>query len=389
MLRKEENELLTRVGPGAPCGDLLRRYWWPVTCSDYLGKRPMRIRLLGEDFVLFRKPDGVLGFLDLHCTHRGASLEFGRVEAQGLRCCYHGWLYDERGRCQDQMCEPNGGEHRENYRQGAYPVLEKSGLIFVYIGPGDAPPFPKWDVLFNDACSKVVQGRDAHGNWLQRAENMLDALHVMCLHASLYPELAAQRPNHLEFNETWYGIEMKLDYPGGVRDKHHYMFPAMNRIQVCRVGQRPHQFIQWVVPHDDEHCTTFQIWATEGDEPPYTTTTGAFQKTTPGDFRRVEDDWWGLWERDQDDAAIESQGVIADRTREHLATCDLGIVKMRRMLLRSIDAVTKGEEPAARIPPNDDVIELESYKTMVGDTPDAVRQPKEGERLQIIAPYDL
>jgi phenylpropionate dioxygenase-like ring-hydroxylating dioxygenase large terminal subunit len=165
LLRKEENDLRTCVGPGAPCGVLLRRYWWPVTCSDYLGGRPMRIMLLGQDFVLFRKPNGVLGFLDLHCTHRGASLEFGRVETQGLRCCYHGKLYDECGRYQDQMCEPDGGEHRENYRQGAYPVIEKSGLIFVYIGPDDTSPFPKWDVLFNDKCDpEVAESYHSMGN---------------------------------------------------------------------------------------------------------------------------------------------------------------------------------------------------------------------------------
>jgi phenylpropionate dioxygenase-like ring-hydroxylating dioxygenase large terminal subunit len=389
IVRKEENEILTRIGPGTPCGAMLRHYWWPVTCSGYVGKRPMKIKLLGEEFVLFRKPDGQFGMLDLHCAHRGASLEFGRVEANGLRCCYHGWLYDEKGNCLDQMCEPGGGQHRGNYKQGAYPVIEKSGLVFAYIGPGEPPAFPKWDVLFDDNCNKVVHGRDAHGNWLQRAENMLDALHVMCLHGSLYPELAEERPHRLDFDETWYGIDMHLDYPNGIRDRHHYMFPALNRIQVCRVGQRPHQFIQWVVPHDDTHCTTFQIWASEGDPPPYKITTGAFQKTEPGDFKRVEDEWWGLWERDQDDAAIESQGLITDRTREHLATCDVGIVKMRRMVLASIDAVAKGQPPVGAIPPHDGIIELETYKTELGDNPEQIRRPDDGRKLEIIAPYDV
>ena len=108
MLSKEENELLTRVGPSTPAGEMLRRYWWPVGFSALVKEKssPTKIRLLGEDFVLFRDGGGRLGLVDLHCSHRGTSLEFGRVEDQGLRCCYHGWLYDVNGRCLEQPAEP-------------------------------------------------------------------------------------------------------------------------------------------------------------------------------------------------------------------------------------------------------------------------------------------
>jgi len=388
-MNREENERITRVGPGTPGGTMLRRYWWPVAISDHVGNRPHKVRLLGEDFVLFRSLEGRLGLLDLHCTHRNASLEFGRVEAKGLRCCYHGWLYDEKGHCLDQMCEPNGGfPYREKIRQGAYAVTEKSGLIFAYIGPEPAPSLPKWDVLFDEQSNKFVQGRDMHSNWVQRAENMLDALHVMALHASVYPELAAQRPTTLEYNERWYGIDMYLEYPNGIRDRHHYMFPACNRIQVARSGQRPHQFIQWATPVDDTKSISFQIWAQSGDPPPYKVTGAQYQTTVPGEYRRVEDEWWGIWERDQDDAAVESQGPITDRTREHLASSDQGIVKFRRMLARAIDAVERAEGAFASVPPDDNVVMLETYKTLAEDVTQ-IRNPELGKQLEVIQPYDL
>jgi 5,5'-dehydrodivanillate O-demethylase len=380
---------MTGVGLNTPGGTMLRRYWWPIVVSDHLGKRPAKVKLLGEEFTLFRKPNGTLGLLDKHCSHRSASLEFGRVEEQGLRCCYHGWLYDEKGNCLDQMCEPNGGKgYREKIKHGAYSVIEKSGLIFAYIGPQPAPAFLKWDVLLDEKANKYVQARDLHVNWIQRAENMMDPLHVMALHASLYPELATQRPTRLDYNEMWYGIDMYLEYPNGIRDRHHYMFPASNRIQVARAGQHPHQFIQWATPIDDTSSVAFQIWCRHGEAPPYQIIGAQYQKTVPGECKRVEDGWWGIWERDQDDAAVESQGLITDRTREHLASSDQGIVKFRRMLLRSIDAVERGEPAFGTIPPNDDVIMLETYKTLAAD-PTEIRNVELGKQLEVIQPYDL
>jgi phenylpropionate dioxygenase-like ring-hydroxylating dioxygenase large terminal subunit len=388
-MQKELNERITRVGPDTPGGRLLRRYWWPIAIGADVTDKPYKVRLLGEDFVVFRSLKGRLGLLDLHCAHRNASLEFGRVEENGLRCCYHGWLYDENGHCLDQMCEPNGGHpYREKIRQGAYSVTEQSGLIFAYIGPSPAPPFPKWDILADDKCNKFAQGRDMHSNWVQRAENMLDALHVMALHASVYPELAEARPDKVEYLESWYGVDMRLEYPNGVRDRHHFMFPACNRIQVARSGQRPHQFIQWATPVDDTKSISFQIWAQSGDPPPYKVTGAKYQATVAGEYRRVEDGWWGIWERDQDDAAVDSQGPIADRSREHLASSDQGIVKFRRMLVNAIDAIERGEPAFASFPPNDEIVELETYKTL-GDDGLRIRNPDLGRKLEIIQPYDL
>ena len=174
-------------------GELLRRYWWPIAVAEHLGPGPQLVKLLGEEFVLFRTKQGELGLLDKHCCHRNASLEYGRVEENGLRCCYHGWLYDTQGKCLDQPCEPVFSDFKNKVRQGAYAVREVSGFIFAYIGPKPVPEFPRYDILFEPNCNKVVQGRDIHGNWLQRVDNMLDSLHVMALHASVYPELAMVR----------------------------------------------------------------------------------------------------------------------------------------------------------------------------------------------------
>ena len=386
-----ENNLLTRVGPGTPGGEMLRRYWWPVQVSDHVSTEPQKIRLLGEDFVLFRLPDGAPGMLELQCTHRGASLEYGRVEANGIRCPYHGWLYDPEGRCHDMPCEPADTKLKERIRQPSFPVRDLGGFVFAYIGPQPVPQLPQYDLLVAGGMDKVVQGRDMHTNWLQRAENMLDALHVMVLHASIYPEMAMKRPERCEWIETWYGVQMELDYPGGVRDKHHYFFPAGNRLELARAGQVPHQFIQWCTPRDDGSATIFQMLASPAQDGKGKVTAAQYQKTEFGQYKRVKDGWWNIWERDQDDAILDSQGVVANRTKEHLASCDAGIVRLRRMIKESIERVQRGEDPIGVVrkgDAHDGVIALESYKTL-GLTANEVRLPELGKELEITAPYDL
>ena len=390
MLSREENEFLTRVGPGTPCGQMLRRYWWPIAVSEDVETAPIVVRLLGEDAVLFRDGSGALGLLDRHCAHRGASLEFGRVEAYGLRCCYHGWLYDRDGRCLDQPCEPPDSNFKDRVRQKAYPVREVSGIVFGYIGPLPAPSFPKYDLLFRDDCNKTVYGRDMHCNWLQRAENMLDMMHVMCLHASLYPELALTRPGTHEWTERWYGVQMDLSYPNGVEDRHHFVFPFINRVQVMRAGQEPFQFMQWVTPIDDAKCVSYQVWASEVENGPYSLRTGKYQATVPGEVKRVEDGWWNIWERDQDDAAADSQGVVADRTREHLGASDRGTIMLRKMIKDAIAANERGDDPPGIL--RDDaheIIDLYAYKLALGGVAGEVRAPEVGERLGIVEPFDL
>ena len=144
MVSVQENELLTRIGPGTPGGELLRRYWQPAALAEELptGGAPLPVRLLGEELVLFRDADGHPGLLGLHCAHRGADLSYGRLEDGGIRCIYHGWLYDRTGRCLEQPGEPAGSTFHERIRHTAYPCEERAGLVLTYMGPGDPPLLP-------------------------------------------------------------------------------------------------------------------------------------------------------------------------------------------------------------------------------------------------------
>src|SRR5918994_3141013 len=143
-MTEQENELLTRTGPGTPCGELMRRYWQPAALSEEIpiGAPPLPVKLFGEELVLFRNEAGKLGLIDRHCAHRGADLSYGRLEDGGLRCIYHGWLYDVAGRCLEQPGEPAGSTFHERIRQTAYPCVEIGGLILTYMGPGKPPLLP-------------------------------------------------------------------------------------------------------------------------------------------------------------------------------------------------------------------------------------------------------
>src|SRR5213596_3055481 len=144
-----DNDLITRVGRGTPGGEMQRRYWQPAALAEELPVNgpPVPVRLLGEDLVLFRDSDGRPGLLGLHCSHRGADLSYGRLEDGGIRCIYHGWLYDTQGRCVEQPGEPAGSTFHERIRQTAYPCVERGGLILVYLGPGEAPLPPDHEFL--------------------------------------------------------------------------------------------------------------------------------------------------------------------------------------------------------------------------------------------------
>src|ERR1051325_7203154 len=227
MLSKEENELLTRVGPGTPCGEMLRRYWWPIGFSEEVKTNgaPIKVRLLGEEFVLFRNTEG-LGLLALHCSHRGTSLEFGRVEEGGIRCCYHGWLYHRSGQCLEQPAEPEGSTFKDRVQHPAYSVQEAGGLVFGYIGPKPAPLLPSYDLLVRDDGSRVVGGGNEHCNWLQRAENSTDGAHTIALHAAGYPHMAMKRPK-MEWQETAVGIREATIIEGVAKPRiSHFIFPS-------------------------------------------------------------------------------------------------------------------------------------------------------------------
>jgi 5,5'-dehydrodivanillate O-demethylase oxygenase subunit len=389
-MRQEENELLTRVGPGTPCGETLRRYWWPIAASADVKDKPVPVRVMGEDLIMFRDSTGAPALLARACCHRGASLEYGRVEAAGIRCCYHGWVFDPAGRCVEQPMEPAGSTFKNRVRQKAYRARDAGGLIFAYMGPEPAPIFPQYDLLCRTDGRRAVWGRDVHNNWMQGVENPLDPYHVMVTHASIYPELAMTRPE-LEWKETWYGVEMNsIDRENNFAERYHHVFPGAVRVNVQRVGQESCQYMIWQTPRDDTSTVAWFLWASDSRDPPHQLTTGDYQKTVPGEWRRVDDGWWGLWERDQDDAVISSQGLIADRTQEHLGASDRGIILFRKMLKRAISAVAKGKDPMGviRDKKKDVPILFDTWKRGLDVVPGKIRKRARGKELEIIAPFE-
>jgi 5,5'-dehydrodivanillate O-demethylase len=359
----EENEMLTRVGPETPGGKMLRRYWWPVWFSQELTKKPVPVRLLGEDFILFRDGTGRVGLLDIACPHRQASLALGRVEERGIRCCYHGWLLNADGRCLEMPAEPPASRLHEEVRQRRGLIQEAGGLIFAYIGPEPAPLLPRYDLLFREDCDRQVWAKEDQCNWAQRAENGVDPYHSMSLHASVYPSMAMKRPD-ATWTPMWYGFRMQSDYPSGKRNISHHIFPSSTRRHGARVGSRPSEYLHIRVPTDDTLTTTFYVKGNVHPDGPYTLECKGYQKTVRGVYERVEDEWWGLESSEQDRAAQESQGLIHDRTREFLASSDRGVVMWRKLVFESIKAVAEGRDPhgVLRGPSDGAVIEFDAKK---------------------------
>jgi len=351
MLSNEENEVLTRVGPGTPAGEMLRRYWWPVGFTEHVTVkgRPVKCRLLGEDFVLFRDGNDQLGMLDLHCSHRGTSLEFGRVEDAGIRCCYHGWLYDLNGRCLEQPAEPADSTFKDRIKHPAYKAREIGGFIFAYIGPDPAPLLPNYDLFSKEDGERHVGAGHDFCNWLQRAENSVDQTHLVSLHASEYPHMALKRPE-IGWEKKDYGAKISMQVPGVTKPKFsHWIFPSHTRHTTARKGRKPDHAIRFRVPMDDTNTMTFWLrfypYGEEERGKAFVLKTVGFENDQPGVYTRVDDGWWGVASHDQDRVAQESQGPIYGRNQEHLGASDQGVILLRNMIKESIDAVQQGKDP--------------------------------------------
>src|SRR5262245_1278740 len=229
MLSHEENRLLTSVGPGTPMGEMLRRYWHPVGCSEFVTRKPQRIKVLGEELLLYRGESGKTVLTQLRCAHRSLALDYGRVEGDCIRCPYHGWLYDSDGRCLEQPAEPDGSSFKDKVRLKSYLTQEVSGLVFGYLGPLPAPLLPLYDVLRWEDGVKGVQQRNLNANWLNHVENIVDISHLAWLHGYTFPAYGAKKITY-HWDRKEYGADnvMLLD---GVPESHIscYAFPTVNR----------------------------------------------------------------------------------------------------------------------------------------------------------------
>ncbi|HET7340095.1 MAG TPA: aromatic ring-hydroxylating dioxygenase subunit alpha [Methylomirabilota bacterium] len=353
MLSARDNATLTGVGRGTPMGELMRRYWQPVAAVAELDDRPTKpVRLFGEDLVLYRDGGGRYGLLDRHCAHRRADLCHGLVEADGLRCSYHGWLYDGRGRCVEQPFEDAArpeARFKDKIRLAAYPVEAKAGLLWAYLGPSPAPLVPDWD-LYHEVGYKQIVMAEVPCNWFQAQENSIDPIHFEWLHANwslaLKGATEPRAPTHLKigFDEFEWGFvyrRVRADTDEGDE------LWTVGRVCLWPNCLYTGKF-EWRVPIDD-HTTLHVAWFNDplpGPEP-------FEQPRIPYWHAPVTDPVTGSWitshVMNQDFVAWVGQGRIADRTKEHLGESDRGIILLRRRMLEEATVVARGGEPKAVI----------------------------------------
>jgi 5,5'-dehydrodivanillate O-demethylase len=240
MLTREENETLTQVGRGTPGGEFLRRYWLPVACAGELTEeKPIRaFRLMGENLVVYRDKSARYGVVAEQCSHRKASLAFGRVDEEGIRCPYHGWKYDGTGKCLEQPAEPESGGFKDKIKHTAYPCERLGGLLWAYLGPEPRPLLPRWDVLTWEHGKRWIEKHEVYNcNWLQPMENSVDPSHLYWLHgdtAHLAPTVDHYEEEH-EFTPFESGIMKRRITPGRkpgdapIVDQHPLLFPSTLR----------------------------------------------------------------------------------------------------------------------------------------------------------------
>ncbi len=352
------NKLLTEVGPGKPLGELMRRYWQPVGLSSKLGDLPRQVRILGEDLILFRDRSGRAGLLYPRCMHRGTSLLYGRTENRGIRCCYHGWLFDVEGRCLDQPCEPDGGRHREAVRQPWYPVEERYGLVFAYLGPPEKKPvLPRYDILesvgpgermwysYGGFGSTGDESLDvAPYSWLHMNDNVMDPFHVQVLHSTFsvvqFSPQFALMPK-VDFFATEHGVcytaVRKLDSGQEVDRISSWLMPNIMSVPDIQLKAGPSAGISWVVPVDDSHF----VQAMVSKIPENLDFRGIlFNKKTWGEMTEEEHQ-----RTPGDYEAQAGQGPISLHSEEHLVTSDRGVMMQRRMLMQQMEVVAKGGDP--------------------------------------------
>lgn len=388
MMSASDNDLITRVEGSRPCGKLMSMFWQPIALVEELeGARPVRpVRLLGRDLVLFRNENGY-GLLDRDCPHRGADLAFGRLESGGLRCSFHGWLFNQKGACTETPAEPAGSTLCTRIHQRAYPVVERSGIIFGYLGEGEPPALPPLDCLNAPNAYTFAFKGHLECNWLQALEVGIDPGHASFLHRFFEDEDPAaaygkqfrdvsansnipitqvlreyDRPS-INVSETDYGLRIET-----LRE----LDPATTHVRVTNL-LFPHAFVipmspevtitQWHVPVDDVNTYWYAIFTSYSDPLDkkqmrdqrlelYTLPDYKSRRNKLNDYgfdaeEQATQTYTGMGHdiNVHDQWAIESQGAIQDRTREHLGQTDKAIITFRRQLKNAIKAAEANGRP--------------------------------------------
>lgn len=388
MLSAENNRRLTEVQAGSPMGELLRRYWHPIAAADTFNSPTARpVRLLGEDLVLFCGAAGY-GLVDRRCPHRGADLSSGFVDGAGLRCGYHGWMFDERGTCVEQPYEDrfaDGDKLRDKARIVSYLVQEMAGLLWAYLGPQPAPPLPEWEPFTWDNFFVQIVFAHVPCNWLQCQENSIDPVHFEWLHDN-WGAVARQgkdgpwAPAHLKlsFDEFDHGFVYRRVREGF--DESHELW-TIGRVFLWPTGLFIGDHFEWRVPIDNENTlsVTWMFNRVPATQEPFKQTTipswtGPVADPESGEFLVSHI-------LNQDIFAWVGQGTIADRTRELLGRSDRGITMVRHRFLDEIKKVERGEDPKGviRDPARNRAIELpiaERERFLRVPTPDDLRQER-------------
>ena len=353
-----EDGELTRVGPDTPCGEYLRRFWQPVCYSDDLRDLPIKLMILGEELVVFRDRRDAVGLLELHCPHRGTSLEYGLVGERGIRCCYHGWLFDVDGTILETPGEPASSTLKDRLCHGAYPTREAHGIVFAYMGPPDRiPPFPSYDSLLPRSGMRIIAGQKYvyPCNWLQIQENTMDPVHTAFLHTivsgAVFTEQFGILPE-LDFVETPVGCLYVATRRVGDNVWARMVEIAMPNLQqvapIWEDGRRPHGFSgpmmsRWVVPLDDTNTMLIElrhVGETEG-----ATQTWLADRSIEVPGQRARGTYEESQRRPGDYEAQVSQRPIAAHGLEHLCASDRGVALYRKLLRKGIQMVRDGQDP--------------------------------------------
>lgn len=412
MLSRAENDLLTQTDPGTPMGDYMRRFWIPVMLADELGPpdgEPVRVRLLGEDLIAFRDTESRIGLVDRYCPHRRANLFFGRNEACGIRCVYHGWKFDVEGNCVDLPSEPPDSRFHEKVRLTAYPTEVRGGVLWAYMGPvnkrGEVPGFGWMDL----PETHVYRSRwTQQCNFAQAIEGEIDSAHVSFLH-SLVGEKdanAAALAGKFFAGDTapkWKVIEQDHGMILGARrvvDGGQYYW-RMNQwyhpfyTMIAPVPGGPRAFRMWV-PIDDENISVICI-SFRDEKPVSAAEIADWQAGRNSHADRIEGTLIPRRNRDndylidradqktrtysgidgiraQDMAMTEGTERIVDRTKEHLGTSDTAIIKMRRLMIDGAKALQQGVDPIAA--QGGSIYRRHSHSTIIGGTEDFDAYPE-------------
>ena len=383
MLTVEENERITRIGPGTPMGKYLRRYWWPLCLSTELPERdgaPLRVRLLGEDLIAFRDTDGNVGLIDAYCPHRRAPLFFARNEECGLRCVYHGWKFDRHGDCVDMPSEPAGTTLQAKVKILAYPTVEKGGVVWTYMGPKELQPEPAdFEWTRAPATHRYVSKTFENCNWLQAVEGGLDTTHSSFAHYNKLGDRANLRQHDrapsLEVERTDYGyyyVSTRNVDTGKYYRVYHYVMPAQ-QLRASIIGyegvrNKPARLDGHIwVPIDDFTTHVYNIMCAPHPEDELTPQAVETREkaagrgkddSIPGTFRlkrnqsndyfidrqmQKTQNFTGIvGVNTQDFALQEGMGPVVDRSKEFVGTSDKAIVALRRLLLDAVATNEKG-----------------------------------------------